>query len=101
MPDADPTPDRPTPNRPGPESPDPDSRESRRPLLESVYRRVQALTVAVVLMALALFLVVAVVFGFLVEFHGGEAALVGGTAVGTALLGFFFGLGVGWVVRRK
>jgi len=86
----------PTPNRP-----DPDSPESRRPLLESIYRRVQALTVAVVLMALASFLVVAAVFGYLVDFHGGEPLLVGATAVGTAILGFLFGLGVGWLVRRK
>jgi hypothetical protein len=80
---------------------DTDSAAAQRRLLESVHGRVRALTVAVVLMALALFLVVAVVFGYLVEFHGGEAVLVGATAVGTAVLGFFFGLGVGWFVGRK
>jgi len=84
-----------------PKRPDPDSPASQRPLLESIYRRVQALTVAVVLMALASFLAVAAVFGYLVDFHGGEALLVGGTAVGTAVLGFLFGLGVGWLVRRQ
>jgi hypothetical protein len=91
MPDRDPKSNR----------PDPDSPESQRPLLESVCRRVQALTVAVVLMAMALFLYTAAVFGEIVDYHGGEALLVGGTAVGTAILGFLFGLGVGWLVRRK
>ena len=86
----------PTPNRP-----DRDSPESQRPLLESIHRRVQALTVAVVLMAMALFLYTAAVFGEIVDYHGGEALLLGGTAVGTAVLGFFFGLGVGLLVRRK
>jgi hypothetical protein len=70
-------------------------------LLESIRRRVQGLTVAVVLMALAVFVLTAAVFGYLVDFHGGEGLLVGSTAIGTAVLGFLFGLGVGWFVRLK
>jgi len=91
MPDSDPT----SP------PPDPDSSESRLRLLESISRRVQGLTVAVVLMALILFLLTAAEFGNIVEYHAFEPALVASTAVGTAILGFFFGLGVGWVGRRK
>jgi len=70
-------------------------------LLQSIRRRVQALTVAVVLLALALFLEVAAVFGYVVDFHGGEYLMVAATAVGTAVLGFFFGLAAGWLIRRQ
>ena len=80
---------------------DPDPPESQRRLLESISRRVQGLTVAVVLMALILFLLTAADFGKIVEYHAFEPALVASTAVGTAVLGFLVGLGVGLLVRRK
>jgi uncharacterized membrane protein (DUF485 family) len=65
-------------------------------VLQSLRRRMRALTVAVLLMTLALLLTVAVMFGYVVDFHAGEALLQGGVAVGAALLGFLFG----WIARR-
>lgn len=60
-------------------------------MLERLLRRVRALSVAVVLMALALFVLTAAIFGYLVEWHAFEPLLFGGAAVGCALLGFAFG----------
>jgi len=64
--------------------------------VESLRRSVRAFTVAVLLMALALLLTVAVLYGYLVDYHAGEALLQGGVAVGAALLGF----GCGWLAGR-
>jgi membrane associated rhomboid family serine protease len=65
-------------------------------VLQSLRRRMRALTVAVLLMTLALLLTVAAVFGQLVNWFAGDVLLQGGVAVGAALLGFFFG----WIARR-
>jgi len=72
-----------------------------RVALRSMRRRIGALTLAVIVMALMLALTAAAVFGYLVEFHGGEAALIGGGLVGGALLGFVAGLTAGWIARRQ
>ena len=66
--------------------------------LESLGARMRRLVVAVVLMALALFLTVSVVFGYLVEFHAGEALLRGAVAASAAIVGFGFGFFAG---RRR
>jgi len=66
-------------------------------VLQSLRRRMRTLTVAVLLMTLALLLTVAVVFGYIMDFHAGEALLRGAVAVGAALLGFLFG----WIARRR
>jgi Sec-independent protein secretion pathway component TatC len=76
---------------------DPQRPQQLDDLLQSLRRRLRNLTVAVILMTLMLILTVASVFGYLVDYHGGEAALFGGATVGAALLGFAFG----WVARRK
>lgn len=75
---------------------DPQQDELRR-ALQGVRRQLRRLTVAAFLMVLLLILTVASVFGYLVDYHGGEPALFGGATVGAALLGF----GLGWVARRK
>lgn len=69
-----------------------------RDAIETLQGRVRRLVIAVVLMALALFLTVAVVFGYELEFHAGEPLLRGAVAVGTAILGFAFGFFAG---RRR
>ena len=65
--------------------------------LRSVRRRLRQLTVAVVVMALALFLTCAAVFGRLVNYFGGDEALFGGVGIGAAILGFLFG----WFARGR
>jgi hypothetical protein len=65
--------------------------------LGPVRRRLRQLTVAVVVMALALFLTCAAVFGRLVNYFGGDEALFGGAAIGAAILGFLFG----WFARGR
>lgn len=62
----------------------------------SVRRRLQGLTVAVIVMALLLFLTAATVFGYVVDYHAGEALLRGAVGVGAALVGFV----AGWFARR-
>jgi peptidoglycan/LPS O-acetylase OafA/YrhL len=66
-------------------------------VLRSVRRRLRQLTVAVVLMTLALFLTCAAVFGSLVNYFNGDAALFGGVGIGAAVLGFL----VGWFARGR
>jgi len=70
-------------------------------LLRSERWWVRALTVAVLLMTLALLLTVAAVFGSLVNYFDGDAGLFGGVSVGGAVLGFGFGLLAGRLWRRK
>ncbi|HPP54581.1 MAG TPA: hypothetical protein PK777_16630 [Thermoguttaceae bacterium] len=65
--------------------------------LEDLQRRVDRLTVAVVLMALITLLSTAVVFGQLVNWFAGQAMLVGGVTLGCALAGFAFG----WFAGRR
>lgn len=66
-------------------------------ILRSVRRRLRQLTVAVVLMTLALFLTCAAVFGNLVNWFGGDPALYGGSLGGAAIVGFLFG----WFARGR
>lgn len=65
--------------------------------LETLAKRVRALTVAVILVVLALFLLAAAVFGDLVNYYAFDPMLVGAVAAGCTALGF----GVGWFARRK
>jgi hypothetical protein len=65
-------------------------------LLKSLRRRMRMLTVAVVLMALALFMTVAVVFGYLVEYNAGDFLLQGGAATAAGIVGFAFGWFARW-----
>jgi len=94
-----------------------DDRDSKRQdaldsVLQSVRRQLRRLTagvvlmtVAVVLMGLALFLTVAVVFGYLLNYYSFDPSLLGGVTVGAAILGFVFGAMagflVGWLTRGR
>ena len=76
---------------------DPTRQEDPQSVLQSVQRRLRQLTVAVVLMTLALFLTCAMVFGERVSYFAGQASLYGGSLAGTAVLGFLFG----WFARGR
>jgi Protein of unknown function (DUF2721) len=80
------------PNAPQP-TPDLHSLKSE---LASIRRRLSWLTTAVFLVAFALLLVVATVFGYLVDFHAGESKLVAGACTAGTAMGFLFG----WLARR-
>jgi len=71
---------------------DPSGLEELRKMLESLVKRVRRLTVAVVMMVLALFLLAAAIFGHLVNYFALDPALFGGATIGAAVVGFFFGL---------
>ena len=77
---------------------DPKQPDESLAMLESMRARLRQLTIAVVLLALAVLLCGAAVFGFLTNYFGGDATLRGSIAGGAALLGFFFGLFAG---RRR
>lgn len=66
-------------------------------LLNSLKKRVLRLTVAVILMMLALFALTAAVFGSLVNYYGGDSLLIGFASILFAVVGFIFG----WVARRR
>jgi hypothetical protein len=68
-----------------------------RTMIGAIHRRVRALTVAVLLMALLLALCAAAVYGSLINYFDGDAAMFGATSVGAALVGFV----LGWFARRK
>jgi hypothetical protein len=79
-----------------------DDRDQTRPAdrdsaLESVRRRLRQLTVAVVLMTLALFFTCASVFGHLLNYFRLDPALFGGSLAGAAVVGFLFG----WFARGR
>jgi membrane associated rhomboid family serine protease len=76
---------------------DPARQEELHTILVSLNKRVQRLTVAVVLMTLAVFLLFWAEFGSLANYFGGDPLLFGGVSVGAALLGFFSG----WFARRR
>jgi|GEM_PF-2720637 len=65
--------------------------------IASMRRQLVRLTVVVSLMALALFVTVAAVFGNLVNYFNSDILLWGGSTAGAAVAGFFFG----WFARRK
>lgn len=64
--------------------------------LATIRRRLSWLTAAVFLVAFALLLVVATVFGYIVDFHSGESKLIAGACTAGAAMGFLFG----WLARR-
>lgn len=63
--------------------------------VQQMQRTLRRLTVLTGLLCLAVFLLAASVYGYLVNYFSFEAILVGGVAVGCAVLGFLFGLMVG------
>jgi len=67
--------------------------------LRSVRRRLQGLTVAVIVMAMLLFLTIATVYGQLADWHGGEPLLLGASGAGAALVGFVAGWFARWITR--
>ena len=75
----------------------PNQQQELREILEGLVRRVRVLTVAVIIMAMALLLLAATIFGNLVNYFAGDPLLFGGVAIGCALLGF----GFGWFARRR
>jgi hypothetical protein len=75
----------------------PDSLECLRDLLISVRRRLGKLTVAVLLLCLAVMLCAAAIFGNLLNYFGGDSMLGGAIFCVAALLGF----GLGWYAGRK
>lgn len=79
--------------------PDPDRRQpdELHELLQSVRERLGLVTVAMMLMALAVGLSTAVVFGQLANYFGRDTVLVGGGAMGAAVLGFI----LGFIAGRK
>jgi len=72
---------------------DPESNQARelREILARLGTRLRRLTVAVVLMALAMFLLTATLLGELINWFAGQPSLFGGATVGAAVLGFAFG----------
>jgi hypothetical protein len=65
--------------------------------LEALQRRLSWLTSVVAAMVLVLILSTSAVYGSLVNYFDGDAALFGGTTVGAAALGF----GIGWFAGRR
>ena len=64
--------------------------------LKSFHAKIRWLTVALIFLSLMVAVMAAGVFGYLVNFWSGDAMFYGGTAMGTALLGFI----AGWIARR-
>jgi hypothetical protein len=64
--------------------------------LSRIAGRLRVLTVVVAVLALAVFLLMAVQYGSLVNYWGGDALFFGGTSAGAALVGF----GLGFLVGR-
>ncbi|MHB1038431.1 MAG: hypothetical protein ACYC35_28790 [Pirellulales bacterium] len=64
--------------------------------ISAIQRRLRRLTVAVFLMALALLLCAAAIFGQLVNYFASDPLLYGGATAGAAVTGFVFG----WLARR-
>ena len=73
-------------------SADPNDLEALRASVEGLSKRVRRLTVVVVMMVLALFLLAAAIYGELINYFAFDPALFGGATIGAAVLGFFFGL---------
>ena len=71
--------------------------ENLQETLQILAKRVRRLTMAVIIMALALFVLTGIVLVYLVDFHAEDPLLYGGASIGTALVGFL----LGWFARRK
>ena len=70
---------------------DPKPQDELHEVLQSVRNRLSRMTVAVMLMILAVLLQTAAKFGELCTWYAEDAMLVGGSAVGAAVLGFVLG----------
>jgi len=75
----------------------PDPPEAIPALLRSLQGRLRAMTVAVIIMALALMLTAAAVFGSLVNYFAADPLIFGGASMGAAIVGFAFG----WIARGR
>jgi hypothetical protein len=64
--------------------------------LIAINRKLRWLTAGVFLAALGVFFSVAVLFGYIVDFHAGEGLLIGGACGSGVIVGFLFG----WLARR-
>jgi len=64
--------------------------------LIAINRKLRWLVAAVFLVALALLFNVAAVLGAIIDFHYGEALLIGSACAGGTVMGFVFG----WLARR-
>ena len=76
---------------------DPSEQREVRETLRALETRVGRLTVAIVLMALGLFLLAAAVLGELVNYGFRDVPFFAGVGVGAAVVGFAFG----WFAGRK
>jgi hypothetical protein len=63
----------------------------------TVQRQLKILTIAVMLMALAVFVLAGTVFGYLTNYFSGEAVMYGSSLIGAAIIGFW----CGWFARRR
>jgi len=72
-------------------------RDELQELLESVRRRLRTLTIAVLLLILAVMLCAAAIFGNLLNYFGNDSMLSGGIFIFAAALGF----ALGWFAGRK
>jgi hypothetical protein len=70
---------------------DPNQPDELTEVLQSVRKRLGRMTVAMMLMILAVLLSTAAIFGQLADWHGEEPLLLGASAVGAAVLGFILG----------
>jgi hypothetical protein len=68
-----------------------------RDLLESMQRRLDKLSIAVTLMALAILLLAGAQYGSLVNYWSADVLFFGGTSLAAALAGF----GFGWFAGRR
>jgi len=80
-----------------PSDPQRDRHEELRHSLEAIRSRLTVLTAAVILLALAFLLVAAAVYGSLVNYFAGEAAIYAAASLGIAVLSF----GCGWCAGRR
>jgi hypothetical protein len=75
----------------------PDRDEDVQHAIRFIRRRLGLLIVSNYVLALALTITVAAVFGNLVDYHATDPLMFGGCLAGAAALGFFFG----WIARRR
>jgi hypothetical protein len=69
--------------------------------LRAVQRRVVNLMILVMVLLLFTILLVACVYGSLVNYWSYDAMFYGATAAGAAILGYFLGFLSGWLARRR
>lgn len=69
--------------------------------LAGIRRTLRWLTTALFLVALALLFNVSAVFGVIIDFHAGEALLIGSACAGGTVMGFVFGWLACWAASRR